>query len=155
MPRRLWSNLKPSTKNRYRRAGIHPNTYNAGKANLTAARGHAHTPERPGRRVSDPAYADYYARQQPQVEHVTYVEVYARSTHSDDVKQAIGERVYQMFGDRHKYRGRFLDPDFPPSEDYPAAPEDDEIMEILENTDDYELEYLVTTDPSYWWLYYH
>ena len=164
-PRKLWRFLKPSTKTRYRRAGIHPNTYNAGKVSTEqrkAARGHARTPETPAQAYRHPEeFADYLQRhpappvQQVQPQHVQYVPV--GQIHSDEVKQRLAERIQQAFGDRFKFRG-VLDPDFPPL-DYPPAPDDDGILETLELGDD-ELEDLARqahegNQPEYWFLWYH
>src|SRR5690348_8389703 len=50
MAQRNWEALKPTTRKRYERAGISRSDYMSGMS-LKAARGHAQTPERPGRKI--------------------------------------------------------------------------------------------------------
>lgn len=147
--RRGWFNLSASYRERLARGGVSRQSYESG-ASLQTARGHARTPERPGQGVSRPEFQEYYARQAQPTYEVEIVE--AQGQHSQEVKDALYVRVTGLFGDRHKFRG-VLDPDFPPN-GYPPAPEDDEILEILE-LDDYDLESLAISDPSFWFLWYH
>lgn len=155
MSRRGWDNLSAQYRARLQRSGTTRRQYESG-ASLRKARGHAQTPEHPGQGVSRPEFQPYYQQRQtaPQP---TYdvVEAYAPTpgAHSDEVKQAIAQRVNQVFGDRHKYRNRSLDPDYPPI-GYPPAPDDEHIMEILE-MDDYEIEYYAIEEPEGWFLWYH
>lgn len=156
MPQRgLWDNLSANYQARLLRGGVSRNQYESG-ASLRKARGHAKTPEHPGQGASRPEFRPYYEQRQatPQP---TYdiIEAYEPTpgAHSDDVKQAIAQRVNETFGDRFKYRGLTIDPDYPPL-GYPPAPNDERIMEILE-MDDYELEYYIAEDPEGWFLWYH
>lgn len=52
MPRRDWDSLSSEYRNRLSRGGITRTSYESG-ANLSAARGHANTPERPERASSN------------------------------------------------------------------------------------------------------
>lgn len=152
MPRRRWFDLSANYRKRLARGGLSERTYESG-APLRAARGHARTPEHPGQSRQRPEFQQYYQQRQPepQVE-VIYAYPPTPGAHSDEVKQALAERIYGTFGDRHKFRGAH-DPDFPPL-GYPPAPDDDAILEALE-LDDGELEYLAVNDPEYWFLWYH
>lgn len=55
---RNWEALKPTTRRRYERAGISRSDYMSGMS-LKAARGHAQTPEHPGRKIA-PGQEQYY-----------------------------------------------------------------------------------------------
>lgn len=64
-PLKRWSQLSAPYKARLKRQGVSPNTYNAGKADLRAARGHAKTPEHPGRAYRNPSrYPEYIAKKE-------------------------------------------------------------------------------------------
>lgn len=153
MIRRGWSSLSAKYRERLARGGISQGKYESG-ASLRKARGHARTPERPGQGISRPEFQPYYAQRQPTPQ-VEVIEAYRPTpgAHSDEVKQAIAQRVNEVFGNRFKYRGLTLDPDYPPL-GYPPAPDDEQIMETLE-LDDYEIEFLAIEDPGYWFLWYH
>lgn len=163
MPRRGWDNLSASYRARLLHNDVTRQQYESG-ASLRKARGHIHTPEHPGQGVTRPDFQPYYQqRQQPTeiLESVAYEPT--PGEHSDEVKQAIAERLYNTFGDRFKYRGPW-DPDFPPpgkpgGPPYPPAPDDETIMEILEE-DDATIESLAIdaalyVQPEFWFLWYH
>jgi hypothetical protein len=60
MPRaRDWDSLAGSTRERYEKSGIGRTAYESG-ASLSAARGHATTPEHPGAGAGRPQYQGYY-----------------------------------------------------------------------------------------------
>lgn len=61
MARKSWSQLSPNVRKRYQSHGIGPREHARG-VSLTAARGHAKTPERPERAARNPSkYPDYIA----------------------------------------------------------------------------------------------
>lgn len=63
--RKGWANLSTAQRRRYDRAGITERAYASG-ASLTAARGHATTPERPARAERHPErYSSYLSRFKP------------------------------------------------------------------------------------------
>lgn len=153
---RDWSNLSPNYRARLERGGITRQSYEQG-ANLRAARGHAHTPERPTEGRNRPEFAEYYRRQATRYEYKP-----TPGQHSARVKQRLAQRIYDSFGQRFKFRGA-LDPDYPPpgkpgGPPYPPAPDDEGIMRTLDLSDD-ELEELAigaaVNVTEYWFLWYH
>lgn len=162
MLRRGWSSLSANYRKRLARGGVSRGSYESG-ASLRKARGHAQTPERPGQGLQRPEFQPYYQRR-PAPQYILESVAYEPTpgAHSEEVKQALAERIYRVFGDRFKFRGA-LDPDFPPpgkpgQPPYPPAPDDEAIMETLE-MDDYELEDLAQEAAiavtEYWFLWYH
>lgn len=70
MARKAWADLSENQRKRYIRAGVTPEQHAAG-VNLSAARGHARTPERPERATRNPdKYAGYLERRSDLVERV-------------------------------------------------------------------------------------
>lgn len=62
---RKWDSLSPKYRGRLSRAGVTKSQYEAG-ANLSAARGHAHTPEHPREAAKRPErYKDYLEKRKP------------------------------------------------------------------------------------------
>lgn len=99
-PRKLWSQLTPKVQRRYKNAGVHPNTYNAGKVPPgvgTAARGHGKTPEHPERAAKHPErYPEYIAqrrRRGPGDGGIIY-----------ELPSQVRRRKRELWADRHKYR---------------------------------------------------
>lgn len=162
-PRQLWRFLKPATKRRYRQAGIHPNTYNAGKVSVQqrkAARGHAHTPERPRQAELHPEqFVEYLSRRQPEPERQVISEPrYEYSgEHAQEVVDALQARIAEIFSDRPKYREP-ADPNWVPV-GQPPAPPDEEIMAMIQ-ADPMEIENTARAAamgaaPQWWILWYH
>lgn len=86
-PRKAWQALSDTYRRRLTNAGITPKQYSEGKS-LSAARGHAKTPEHPERATRNPAKFPEYL-----------------SKRSDEMRQLIA-RKERVFGDRIKYRAR-------------------------------------------------
>ena len=87
---RNWEALKDTTRRRYERAGISRSDYMSGMS-LKAARGHANTPERPGRNVKR-GQEQYY----------------------------LNRIVKDAFGDYFKYKGPLDLSDLPEGINYPS-----------------------------------
>lgn len=127
---RNWDALKPATRKRYERAGVSRSDYMSGMS-LKAARGHANTPEHPGRKIQ-PGQEQYY----------------------------VNKIVKQAFDDRIKYRGAHDITDIPEGQD-PVRIEDIEFaltlspyeLEVLAHDAAVALE--TGGRSEYWFLFYH
>lgn len=88
MPRkRDWNTLSSGYQSRLLRNGITKQAYEAG-ANLSKARGHAHTPEHPEDAIKKPSKYRKYINNLKQLQ------------------QQVIERKEQIWGNRHKYNSR-------------------------------------------------
>lgn len=84
---RSWSGLSAPYRARLERAGITPQAYESG-VNVSAARGHAATPERPSRAANNPAkYARYLQRQSA-------------------IRQAVIDKKHKIFGGLRAYNAQ-------------------------------------------------
>lgn len=157
MPRRGWENLSDTYRTRLERSGVTRSSYESG-ISLRGARGHAYTPERPAQAYKRPtAFRPYLARREQRKQHYQFEATPGR--HSDEVKAALAQRIQQIQQETGWYVKGALDPDYPPL-DHPPAPDDEEIAEILGESDNetlrgYARDAALGTQPEMWFLWYH
>lgn len=141
MARKSWSSLSPAYRTRLQKAGITQSVYETG-ASLSAARGHAHTPERPERAATNPQrYTRYLSNRNRLV-------------------QMVVDRKRRLFGHTERYNPAHAYsyvkdgvPNLPGYEQKP--PGIAELQKALKMTDDEILTAARSQAPekSYWW--YH
>lgn len=104
-PARKWSTLTPATKARWRRAGVGPNTYNAGtwsRAQGEKARGAPKTPGHPKAALRDPVrYASYIAKHKTGLAELFGITEYALE---DMIREVADVRVH-LYVDTEQQRG--------------------------------------------------
>lgn len=81
--RKPWESLSPSYRERLSKKGITPQMHSRGES-IKAARGHAHTPERPGRLTGKKEFSDYENRRRSLI-------------------QKVNQRKARLWGDAHKF----------------------------------------------------
>lgn len=137
MARKAWKDLSANQRRRYEKAGITPAQHRAG-VSLTAARGHAHTPERPNRERGQKQYARYRERQSERKRLADELKDRKERLFGDRMRFGPGSRVGKAFNRRNsdKYVNRNPQTEKPPPLTLLrriAAMTDDEIEEIVDS----------------------
>lgn len=97
--RRVWSSLSPTYQARLKRAGITKRQYESGAA-LSAARGHAKTPEHPREAARKPERYPEYVEKAKRLQGEANQK---RTQTAERLKEIIANRKEILWGANHKY----------------------------------------------------